>query len=268
MIPRVRRPSSRTMITLEVRGSTLLTPNFARVTLGGPALKDLVLVGHDQSVRLFFPRKGQNALRMPTLSSEAWMAQMMMTPKSARPWVRNLTIRRSRPADDELDIEFALHDDSPMSTWARGVRPGDPAGVFDMGYAYLPPAETDWQLLVADESAVPAVLAILDHAPSTLTAEVFLEVPTAADIRSSEITAREGVRVHWISRDDPEVRPGALALDAVRRAELPPGRFYTWAAGEQRLPTTLRRHLAAELNADKADIGFAGYWRQGWSSPG
>ncbi|MGW4102272.1 siderophore-interacting protein [Streptomyces sp. NPDC004976] len=256
------------MITLEVRGRTSLTPNFARVTLGGPALKDLALVGHDQSARLFFPREGQSALRMPTVSSEAWMAQMMMVPKSARPWVRNLTIRRARPADDEIEIEFALHDDSPMSTWARRVRPGDPAGVFDMGYAYLPPAEAEWQLLVADESAVPAVLAILDHAPPTLTAEVFLEVPTAADIRPSEITAREGIRVHWISRDDPDIRPGALVLDAVRTAKLPLGRFYTWVAGEHRLPTTLRRHLVAERGAAKSDIGFAGYWRQGWSSPG
>ena len=58
-------------------------------------------------MRLFFPREGQTTLRMPAVSNEAWIAQPMLVPKSVRPWVRNLTIRRARPADDEIDIEFA-----------------------------------------------------------------------------------------------------------------------------------------------------------------
>jgi len=254
------------MITLEVRERVLLSPNFASVTLGGPALKDLIVAGTDQTVRLFFPREGQSRLRMPTFSNEAWMPEVMMMPKSVRPWVRTLTIRRARPADDEIDIEFALHENSPMSDWARGARPGDPAGIFDMGTTYRPPDDVGGQLIVADESALPAALAILDDAPESLVAEVFLEVPTVADIRRYDTT--EGVRVHWLSRDDPERRPGTLVLETVRRAALPPGRFYTWVAGESRLATSLRRHLVSERGAAKADISFAGYWRHGWSSPG
>ncbi|MFK0248767.1 siderophore-interacting protein [Amycolatopsis azurea] len=254
------------MITLEVRERVLLSPNFASVTLGGPALKDLVATGADQTVRLFFPREGQRRLRMPTFSNETWMAELMMLPKSVRPWVRNLTLRRARPADDEIDIEFALHENSPMCDWARGARPGDPAGIFDMGTSYRSPDDVGAQLVVADESALPAALAILDDAPESLVAEVFLEVPTAADIRRYDTT--EGVRIHWLSRDDPERRPGTLALEAVQRAALPPGRFYTWVAGESRLATSLRRHLVSERGAAKADISFAGYWRHGWSSPG
>ncbi|EMD24724.1 siderophore-interacting protein [Amycolatopsis azurea] len=266
MIPRLRLPASRKMITLEVRERVLLSPNFASVTLGGPALKDLIVAGTDQTVRLFFPREGQSRLRMPTFSNEAWMPEVMMMPKSVRPWVRTLTIRRARPADDEIDIEFALHENSPMSDWARGARPGDAAGIFDMGTTYRPPDDVGGQLIVADESALPAALAILDDAPESLVAEVFLEVPTVADIRRYDTT--EGVRVHWLSRDDPERRPGTLVLETVRRAALPPGRFYTWVAGESRLATSLRRHLVSERGAAKADISFAGYWRHGWSSPG
>ncbi|WP_020636568.1 siderophore-interacting protein [Amycolatopsis alba] len=254
------------MITLEVRKRVLLSPSFASVTLGGPALKDLIVAGADQTVRLFFPREGQQGLRMPTFSNETWMAEVMMLPKSVRPWVRTLTIRRARPADDEIDIEFALHGNSPMSDWARGAGPGDPAGIFDMGTTYRPPDDVGGQLIVADESALPAALAILDDAPESLAAEVFLEVPTVADIRRYETS--DGVRIHWLSRDDQGRRPGTLALETVRQAELPPGRFYTWVAGESRLATTLRRHLVSERGAAKADISFAGYWRHGWSSPG
>lgn len=267
MIPKVYRPQSRTMITLEVRRRETLSPSFASVTLGGPALRDLVVAGGDQAVRLFFPREGQTALRMPTASSEAWMAQVLLMPKSVRPQVRNLTIRRARPADDEIDIEFVLHGDSPMSSWVRRVRPGDQAGIFDIGTTYRPPDHAQSQLLVGDETALPAVLAILDQAPLSLTAEVYLEVPTAADVR--DVVAPPGVRIHWFSRDDvPDQRPGSVVLEAVRCAAMPPGRVFAWVAGESRLATSVRRHLVGDRGVPKADITFAGYWRHGWSAPG
>lgn len=294
MIPRVQLPESRTMITLEVRRREFLTPGFASVTLGGPAVRDLTVAGNDQGVRLFFPREGQTALRMPTLSNEAWIAQLLLLPKSVRPWVRNLTIRRARPADDEIDIEFALHGDSPMASWVRRAEPGDPAGIFDIGTTYRLPGHADGrqdgqlggrpdgrlngrpdgrldgrldgQLLVGDESALPAILSILDGTPPSLVTEVYLEVATAADIRS--VDAPAGTRVHWFSRDDEKLRPGTLALDALHRASLPPGRFYTWIAGESRLATAARRHLVNDRGTPKRDISFVGYWRLGRSSPG
>lgn len=267
MIPRLQKPQARRMITLEVRGRESPTLSFASLTLGGPALQDLTVAGADQTVRLFFPREGQTALRMPTASSEAWMAQVLLMPKSVRPQVRNMTIRRARPAEDEIDIEFVLHGDSPMSSWVRRVRPGDPAGIFDMGTTYRPPQHAQWQLLVGDETALPAILAILDQAPPSLAAEVYLEVPTEADVR--DVVAPPGVHIHWFSRDDPaDERPGAIVLDAIRRAAMPPGRVYAWVAGESWLATSVRRHLVDDRGVPKPDISFAGYWRHGWSAPG
>jgi hypothetical protein len=88
-------------------------------------------------------------------------------------------------------------------------------------------------------------------------------VAAAADIRSVEAPAE--VRIHWFSRDDESLRPGTLVLDAVRRASLPSGRFYTWVAGESRLATTVRRHLVNDRGVPKRDISFFGYWRLGRS---
>jgi NADPH-dependent ferric siderophore reductase len=267
VIPKVRLPESRTMITLEVCRRESLSPGFASVTLGGPALRDLTVAGGDQAVRLFFPREGQTALRMPTASSEAWMAQVLLMPKSVRPQVRTLTIRRTRPAEDEIDIEFALHGDSPLSSWVRRARPGDAAGIFDMGTTYRPPEDTRSRLLVGDETALPAILAILDQTPPSPGTEVYLEVPATADVR--DVVAPPGTRIHWFSRDDvPDRRPGTVVLEAVRRAPMPPGRVYAWVAGESRLATSVRRHLVNDRGVPKADISFAGYWRRGWSAPG
>lgn len=267
MLPRTRAPETRKMITLEVLATARTTPNFATVTLGGPDLEHLENPGHDQAVRLFFPREGQDGLRMPVSSGNAWMAELLLLPKSRRPWVRNYTIRRTRPELGEVDIEFALHHDAPACDWARRARPGDQAGIFDMGITYLPPADAAWQLLVGDESAVPAILAILEHAPASLVADVFLEVPETADIRE-DITAPDGVSVRWLARDDAEALPGTLALAAAKRSPLRPVRFYTWAAGEAKLPTGLRRYLVQEHGVPKSDIAFCGYWRHGRSSPG
>ncbi|RNF87165.1 siderophore-interacting protein [Streptomyces botrytidirepellens] len=268
MLPKVRTPETRRMITLEVCRNTKLTPTFSTITLAGTELEHLKPVGFDQTVRLFFPREGQDRLRMPTLSNEAWMAELLLLPKSRRPWVRNYTIRQARPELGEVDIEFALHGDTPASTWARHARPGDPAGIFDMGVSYLPPRHAERQLLVGDESAVPAILAILEHAPASLSADVILEVPTTADIRP-DITAPEGARVHWLPRNDASLLPGSLALQAAKDLPLPPpGRFYTWVAGEATLATGLRRHLVRDRGVPKPDIAFQGYWRHGRSSPG
>lgn len=254
------------MITLEVRHREFPTPGFASITLGGPALRDLIVTGNDQTVRLFFPREGQTGLRMPTFSNDAWMAQLLLRPKSTRPWVRTLTIRRAGPADNEIDIEVALHGDSPLSSWARRVEPGDPAGIFDMGTTYRLSEHAEGQLLVGDDSALPAILAILDGTPPTLPTDVYLEVASRADIRPVETPT--GVRVRWFSRDGADPRPGALVAAAVRDAALPPGRFYTWVAGESWLATTVRRHLVNDRGVPKKDITFLGYWRRGRAAPG
>jgi NADPH-dependent ferric siderophore reductase len=267
VIPRVRRPSVRRMIRLEVLANERITPSFARLTLGGPGLAGLAGTGDDQTVRLFFPRAGQTGLWLPSRNSDMWMAETLLQPKSHRPWVRNYTIREFRPAAREIDVEFALHgDQGPASAWAARARPGDPAGIFDEGNSYLPPDGAGHQLLVGDESALPAILSILAGAPAALTGDVFLEVPVSADIRD-DVVRPPGVRLHWSARDGNGDVPGLTALAAVREANLKTP-DYTWAAGESRLATGVRRYLVNDRGIAKAAIAFIGYWRHGRSSPG
>jgi NADPH-dependent ferric siderophore reductase len=268
MIPKVRRPKNRRVIPLEVRANVRLSPSFTRLTLSGAAMSDLTLTGRDHTVRLFFPREGQTALWLPSLQNDAWMAETLLQPKSRRPWVRNYTVRDHRPATHELDIEFALHgDDGPASAWATRARPGDPAGILEEGYTYLPPEGGDRQLLVGDESALPAILSILSDAPDTLTGDVFLEVPETADVRAG-IACPPGVRVHWLPRNDAGAIPGTLALDTVRTTTGLAAPAYAWVAGEAKLVTGVRRHLTGERGIPKSDITYIGYWRHGRSSPG
>ncbi|WP_326554883.1 siderophore-interacting protein [Micromonospora sp. NBC_01813] len=267
MIPRVKRSRQRRVIPLQVRANIQLSPSFHRVTFGGAALAGFTSPGLDHGVRLFFPRTGQDRLWLPSLRNDAWMAETLLQPTSRRPWVRTYTVREFRPAQQELDIEFTRHgDQGPASAWVARARPGDPAGIFDEGYTYLPSDGADRQLLVGDESALPAILSILESAPVTLTGQVYLEVPQTADIR--RIAGPLGVQVTWLARDGAGTIPGALALDTVRNAPDLGAPSYTWVAGEAKLATGVRRHLVDERGIGKRDIAFMGYWRHGRSSIG
>lgn len=269
MASRYRRPGHRRMLNLTVRGRERISPHFVSVTLGGDDFQHLDRSGYDQAGRLFFPRPGQDGFVIP--SSDKWMRQYALLSAAKRPRVRMYSIRRFRPEMSEIDIEVVIHEESPGtpaaagSAWALAAEPGDQVGFLDEGYCYVPTPDATWQLLVGDESALPAVLAILERSADALPAEVFLEVPADEDVRH-EVTAN--ARIHWLPRNDPATKPGTLALQAVKDAHLRPGPFYTWTAGESALPTGLRRHLVNDRDIPRSDIAFLGYWKHGRASLG
>nr|MDT0666296.1 SIP domain-containing protein [Micromonospora sp. DSM 115978] len=80
-----------------------------------------------------------------------------------------------------------------------------------------------------------------------------------------EISVPSGVRVHWLSRDDPDARPGELAPATATAAELPQqgSDTYAFVVGESSMVTSLRRHLVDERAVPKENIAFGGYWRYG-----
>jgi NADPH-dependent ferric siderophore reductase len=191
------------------------------------------------------------------------MPQFYLIPSAARPHVRNYTVRAFRPESNEIDIEFVAHgDDSPASYWAGHAQPGDEVGLLSEGKQYLPPEDAAWQLLVADESGVPAILSIIEQAPAELRAEVYLEVPSTADIRP--VSHGSGITVRWLPRDI----PGRLALETVSAVTLPDGDSYSFIIGESGLATGLRRHLVSERGFAKPGVTFVGYWKHGRASLG
>ncbi|MFD0000703.1 siderophore-interacting protein [Nocardia sp. NPDC127526] len=263
------KPEHREVLGVEVLASKKLSPNFVRVTLGGDGLAGFTAMGFDQWFRLFLPgRDGE--LRLPTsTSSLGWYAQYLMMGKDHRPVARNYTVRDYRAAGfgefgstAELDIDFFVHEgDSPAGTWASNATPGDKAGLLDEGITYQAPEHTDFALLVGDESALPAIAGILRSAPRGLKGAAFIEISHADD--AQKLDEPEGVTVNWLVRTDPHGPVGAIAADAVRRAELPAQGVYAWVSGEQQLASGVRRHLTQDRGIPKGDITFTGYWRVG-----
>ncbi|MGN7702636.1 siderophore-interacting protein [Cellulosimicrobium sp. 22601] len=264
------KPADAHVVTLSVVGSKRVSPNVVRVTLGGEDMDLFTPMGFDQWFRMFLARDDQESLRLPTRTSGMWYVQYLATPKARRPWVRNYTVRAARPDLREIDVDFVVHGEAgPASSFALSAQPGDRVGVLDQGVGYNPRVPHDWTLVVADETGLPAVAGICESLPDDARGLAIVEIPEAADAQDFRVPA--GVELRWVVREgsapegtDPHtLLPGALALEAVRSADLPSAPVYAYAVGESTLATGVRRHLVNDRGVPKAHVDFVGYWRHG-----
>ncbi|MBW5423188.1 siderophore-interacting protein [Streptomyces sp. BG9H] len=253
---------------VEVLRTEHLTPAMIRVTFGGADLARMASGGRDQRVKIFLPHPGQDAPVMPdttTGDTADWYAAWCGLDPSVRGIMRTYTTRELRRDPDELVIDFAVHcprpspADGPATSWARTARPGARIGVLapveeeNSAYDFRPPQDTDWLLLTADESALPAVAGILETLPPALPTRVWIEVHDLAD--RQPLPTKADAEIHWLTRE-------GATTDAIRAADLPEGTPYAWIAGESATVKAIRRHLVNDRAFDRKRVSFSGYWRK------
>jgi NADPH-dependent ferric siderophore reductase len=242
--------------------SRRLGRSIVRVTFGGEQLRDFAGGGRDQSFSLFLPHPGQSAPVVPTHAGESWFGAWRAMDPAVRAVMRSYTVREQRREQAEMDVDFALHGDGgPASRWAAGAGQGDrvvllgPAVEDNKSVGFRPPPGTDWVLIAADATALPAAAAILAWLPAGARARVWIDVPDAGDIQ--DLPCRADAEITWLVGGDLPA--------AVRAAELPAGHPYAWIAGEAGCVKALRRHLVGERGFDRRSVEFSGYWRLGAS---
>src|SRR3569833_1534649 len=241
-----------------------LSPHLVRVTFAAESFRELTPQAPDQYVKVFFPLAGQEAPVLPETASDvmSWYRTYLAMPDDVRPPMRTYTVRAHRPASAELDVDFVLHGDAgPASAWASRVAPGDRVAFLGPHGLYDVPAGTDWQLLVGDETALPAIGAIIEGLPAGTRVSAYIEVSEREERQTFE--TRGAVEVHWLLRGSRS--RGEALLDAVRTAAFPGGAPNAWVSGEASVVKLVRRHLVREREVDKRRICFTGYWRAGIS---
>lgn len=302
------------MITeVTVAAVAQLSPSFVRVELASPELADFGVEGKpllDQRIKLVFPNAA-GELSSFAGADESWFGTWLQRPAEERGHMRTYTVRAvtGSGVETRVVVDIVVHEPpcGPGSTWARAVQAGDRLvllgprrGVAYGGIEFAPHAGAQELLLVGDETALPAIAAILADLPETAVGQAFLEVPVAADIQ--DVVAPPGVAVTWLPREGAEhgtrilaaagerlavraaAEPAALALAADDEIdpdlwETPeysssgesldggdpkvlPG-VYAWIAGESAMVTSLRRYLVNEVGIDRSQVAFMGYWRRG-----
>ncbi|MFC1420932.1 siderophore-interacting protein [Streptacidiphilus cavernicola] len=252
------------LFSVEVVRTEPLTPGMVRVTFGGEGLAGFVNGGRDQRVKLLLPQEGQTEPLLPDQDgADGWYRAWQRMPAAWRPVMRTYTVRAQRPDVGEIDIDLALHGGSaegPASRWARGARAGDRVAVFGPaasdagGVEFLLPDDAAWVLLAGDETALPAIGAILETLPTGFPVRVYVHATDPADRQA--LPGVDGDRVHWLHGD-------AALADAVARSSFPLGTPYAWIAGEAAQVRALRRHLVNDRGFPREAVTFMGYWRRG-----
>jgi NADPH-dependent ferric siderophore reductase len=288
-----------------------LSPSFLRVTFTGADMTDFADNGRDQRIKVMLPLPGRGIDDCP--SDPDWYGAWRALPAERQMPIRTYTVRALRPELGEVDVDFVLHGATgPASAWAETAVVGEevvligpnarfpgPTG----GFEWHPPVDASCLLIAGDETAVPAICAIVETLPAGQRARVLLEVPTPAD--ALPMAAPAGVQITWLPRwpddgtapaprgalltaaviatldelsdalaptpgaelDDVDVDAGILwevpEEDALRR---PSSGVYAWLAGEAGVVKGLRRHLVQERGVDRRSVAFMGYWRDGRTS--
>lgn len=297
------------LFTAEVARLRRLSPTFLRVTFTGADLDAFADPGYDQRIKLVFPNPVHGFRHLPDGAN--WYPRWRALPAELRNPYRTYTVRAVRRQAREVDVDIVLHadggaygDHGPAARWAASAQRGDRLVIMgpDQGYPgdhggreFQPALASRTLLLAGDETAVPAIAAILERLPARSRGDAVLEVPYQGDVL--DLKAPPMVTMTWLPRSGaahgsrlvPAVRAAAERLIRAERptpvgrpdpAEVPDGDepdeelwdvpvglagggHYAWLAGESGVIRTLRRHLVTERGLDRASVAFMGYWRLG-----
>jgi NADPH-dependent ferric siderophore reductase len=217
-----------------------ITPRMTRVFVGGPALEGFSSPGPDDHAKLFFPRPGETVANA-----------------SDR---RDYTPRLHDAVAGELAFDFVLHGDGPATTWARDCEAGARVGVAGPRGTIAVAPDFDWQLLVGDATALPAIGRRIEEAAAGTRIHAVVEVEDEGDEQRFE--TRADLAITYVHRRG--AAEGPLEA-AVRQATFRPGEYFAWVAGESHDVRRIRDHLVDERGANHAWVHASGYWKRGHS---
>jgi NADPH-dependent ferric siderophore reductase len=260
MAVRERFPRRAGVATLVAR--TALTPRMIRVTLRcdgfGPGWP---IEQPGEIVTLLFAPPGEPIV----LPTRGWT---FPPGAPAQEW-RNYTVRRHRPEAGEIDVDVVLHEPrGPACTWARDLPVGEDVGYAGPRVDFAPRDGVDWLLLCGDETALPAIAAILEAPPPPARRVLaVVEVPDEREQHALDVPVNG--QVQWVHRGGARAATTGHLADALRAVALPAGPGQAWGAAESGVARDLRAILRDEHGLPRTHAHAKGYWlRSGdWGEP-
>jgi len=219
--------------TLKVAKAFDVTPHMRRVQLTGDNLDE------------FQPKPAQEIV-----------LQLQQNGDVAR---RHYTIRRFDRASKLIDVDFVLHGHrTPGVAWALDAKPGDSLDIRGpRGRIALDPA-ADWHLFLGDETAMPAILALIEALPAGARGFAFIEIGSDDERQSAETAAQ--VKLEFLSRSGAAPGPNDILAKALASFAFPPGKGHAITLGETSNIRNLR-HTLVERGFERGQIYSEGYWR-------
>lgn len=240
--PRKRRPPRR----VEVTNVQVLSPAMRRITFKGTELEGFAPELPASYIKLIFPEPGQTEPERPLPDAPRPKSMRTYTPLAVRPDVH------------EVDVDFVLHGEGPASTWAAQARVGNVLFLMGPGPGYALDKTAAEHLLIADDSALPAVENILAELPSSARVQLLVEVISADEERTLKSTA--AVTAQWLPRGS-DHRSAGVPLEKALRSLAIPADAKIYLACEAAAMRRIRKLLTDELGIDRKNIVGRGYWK-------
>ncbi|PQO24851.1 hypothetical protein C2I36_00560 [Rhodobacteraceae bacterium WD3A24] len=222
-----------------------ISPSLRRVTLRAPDGRAPSPISPAAHCHLFFPEARETAVDFET----------RLNTRSGPPG-RVFTYRRIH-TDGSFDVDFVRHaGEGPAARWLRRARPGTVIGHRGPGRGKLDPSAVGegGLFILADMTALPAALSLLENAPRRRDVQAIISVRHSHDDVALPASVRSSV---WLIAE----RPGAL-IGALRTRTLP-AKITLFAACEAAEMRMLRRYALDELGLDRSQVVTSGYWKRG-----
>ncbi|WP_372825283.1 siderophore-interacting protein, partial [Polaromonas sp.] len=234
--PRKRRPPRH----VRVSRVQVLSPAMRRITLTGPELEGFAPAGPASYIKLIFPEPGQSEPVRPLPDGPRAVSMRTYTPLAVRPEAL------------EVDVDFVLHGEGPASSWAAQASVGQVLFLMGPGPGYALEEAATQHVLIADDSALPAVETILAALPANARAQVLLEVISDAEQRPLHSAAP--LEVVWLARGADHRAAGLPLEKALRSGTViaPDARIYL--ACEAAAMRRIRKLLTDELGIARSQI--------------
>jgi NADPH-dependent ferric siderophore reductase len=243
-----RRPFPLHTGVAEVARVTPIAPSMTRFTLRHEAFAGFGVEQPGEIVTLGWPAPGRELV----LPEAGWR---FPAGNEGQHW-RNYTVRAHDPGRSEIDVDFFLHGDAGRAaSWALTARAGDEIGFAGPRLHWKGGNGGGWSLLVADETGIPALLAILETLPAGHRATALAEV--SDDSERQDVETAADVDLRWLSRDGRPPGTTAILADAVAGLDLPEGAGRVWGGGEARAMKTVRERVREPGRA----VQVLGYWK-------
>ena len=238
-----------------VKSTERLTPSLVRVVLGGDGLRDFAMPATtDSYVNLAFPA-ADAPYAAPFDPAEVRGAHA----EEVWPARRRYTVRSWDPSARELTLDFVVHGAVGVAgAWADSARPGDVLVLEGPSGGYHPDPETDWHLLVGDESALPAIAASLAAIPDGV--PVVVRLLCDGPDHHLELPCPGRLDVEWLHRTGQD--DGELLLASLRDLTFPSGSVHAFVHGEADEIRGIRRHLLTERGLTRQQMSCSPYWRR------
>jgi NADPH-dependent ferric siderophore reductase len=171
---------------------------------------------------------------------------------------RVYTVRSASDETESIEVDVVLHGvESPMMSWFRSLAIGHAVTLDGPRPHFQVPEQRGRRAAVfADDTAIPALFALLSDAGSELSGTAFVATD---DVEAFDELPRDA------GLDLVRIAPGhgfdeqALIVDDAAN-------WVVWGAGERDEMKRLRRHFRGTVGIHKDDVAVYGYWKRGVST--